>query len=262
MFVRSDPAMKQRRFIAVAILLVTSSFTIGLFARSQQARSETPDLAGIFTGRMCMPGSSDVCPEMSREASAELLTARAKAFSEAFDELAVPKYDCAPTSLPTMFGDPYAFQVEQLSDRLTFTYEKDDVVRTIWLEGNVHPEPRVGEFFSHGYSTGRYEGNELVVETTKFAFDPTGIAGDFIMAPSSTQKRLIERYSREGDSLKMDLAVEDPIFLLEPIGYVMEWRLSDQALSLPWGCDPEAAQRNLRLVPSKYPEDPPVNRRN
>ena len=60
----------------------------------------------------------------------------------------------------------------------------------------------------------------------------------------------------------MDLAVEDPIFLLEPIGYVMEWRLSDQALSLPWGCDPEAAQRNLRLVPSKYPEDPPVNRRN
>ena len=199
---------------------------------------------------------------MSREGVPQLLTARARAFAEAFDELAAPKYDCGPATLPGLFGDPYAFEVEQLTDRVTFTYEKDDIVRTIWLEGHGHPTPTVGAFFVHGYSTGRYEGRQLVVETTKFTFDPAGIAGDFVSAPSSTQKRLRERYSREGDNLRMDLQVEDPIFLLRPITYVMEWRPSDQPLALPWDCSPEASQRNLRLVPTKYPQDPPVDRRN
>ena len=208
-----------------------------------------------------MPTDSEVCPEMSREGAAQLLTVRARAFADVFDELAAPKYDCGPAMLPGLFGDPYAFQVEQLPDRVTLTYEKDDVIRTIWLEGHGHPTPKAGAFFIHGYSTGRYEGDQLVVETTKFTFDPAGIGGDFVSAPSSTQKRLIERYSGEGDHLRMDLTVDDPIFLLRPITYVMEWRRSDQTLSLPWDCNPEAARRNLRLVPTKYPQDPPVIRR-
>ena len=254
--------MKPRSFTALRIFFVAGSLTIDLFAQAQVVPSGIPDLAGVFTGRSCVPANSEVCPEMGREGAAKLLTARARAFAEAFDEQASPKYDCGPATLPGLFGDPYAFQVEQLVDRVTFTYEKDDVVRTIWLDGHGHPKPAAWAFFIHGYSTGRYEGNQLVIETTKFAFDPAGIAGDFISAPSSTQKRLIERYRREDDNLRMDLTVEDPIFLLGPITFVMEWRRSDQPLSLPWDCDPEAAQRNLRLVPTKYPQDPPVNRRN
>ena len=228
---------------------------------TQPSASEHPDLAGVFAGRTCVSADTRVCPELSREGAAELLTARALAFAEAFDELAAPKYDCGPATLPGLFGDPYAFEVEQLTDRVLLRYEKDDVVRTIWLEGHGHPTPAVGAFFTHGYSTGRYEGDELVVETTRFTFDPTGIAGDFISAPSSTQKRLLERYSRDGDLLRMSLTVEDSIFLLGPIEFVMEWRPTDRALSLPWNCDPEAAQRNLRLVPTKYPQDPAIDRR-
>ena len=106
-----------------------------------------------------------------------------------------------------------------------------------------------GVLHHHGHSTGRYEDDRLVVETTRFTFDPAGIAGDFLSAPSSTQKRLVERYWREGDGLRMELTVEDPIFLLRPITYVMAWRPNGRPLSLPWGCDPEAAQRNLRLIP-------------
>ena len=253
--------MKQRRSAAFGILFIVASLTTGLIAHSQVVPG-VPDLAGVFIGRSCVPANSNVCPEMSRAGAAQLLTARARAFAEAFDELAAPKYDCGPATLPGLFGDPYAWEVQQLADRVTLKYEKDDVVRTIWLEGHGHPRPAAGAFFIHGYSTGRYEGDELVVETTKLAFDPAGIAGDFLSAPSSTQKRLIERYSREDDNLRMDLTVEDPIFLLAPIKYVMQWRPSDQALSLPWDCDAAAAQRNLRLVPSKYPQDPPVNRRN
>ncbi len=246
----------------VCIALLAGSVAIGLPLDAQEAPSAVPDLAGIFTGRQCVTGEGEVCPELSRAGAETMLTARARAFTDAFDELAAPKYDCAPATLPGLFGDPYAWEVKQLADRVTFSYEKDDVVRTVWLEGHGHPEPGVGAFFTHGHSTGRYEADRLVVETTRFTFDPAGIAGDFLSAPSSTQKRLVERYWREGDGLRMELTLEDPVFLLRPLSYVMAWRPNGRPLSLPWGCDPEAAQRNLRLILTKYPEDPPVERRN
>lgn len=238
---------------------------IGLLAGSAAAWAQAarlPDLSGVFTGRSCVTGAGEVCPEMGPEGAERLLTARAKALADAFDELAAPKYDCWPATLPILFGDPYAWEIEQLEDRVVFTYEKDDVVRTVWLEGQGHEPPRPGDFFVHGYSTGRYEGDELVVETSHFMFDPGGLAGDYLSAPSSTQKFLLERYSRDGENLRMSLRVEDPVFLVEPIEYIMQWRPSEEPVSLPWDCDPAAAQRNLRLVPSKYPEDPPVVRRN
>jgi hypothetical protein len=199
---------------------------------------------------------------MNVKGGERLLTARGRALAAAFDEVAAPKYDCSPAMLPIIFGDPYAFRIEQLADRLILTYEKDDVVRTVWLEGHGHQYPRQGLLFSHGYSTGRYEGNQLVVETFRFTFDPEGFAGDALNAPSSTQKRLTERYTRDGDVLRMELTAEDPIFLQQPFTYTMEWRTTTEPLSLPWNCDPAAAQRNLNVVKSKYPQDPPVKRRN
>ncbi|MEE2637659.1 MAG: hypothetical protein VYE68_10540 [Acidobacteriota bacterium] len=254
--------MKRRHHVNSWAVLMMALLVICSPGSGQEATSVgPPDLEGIFMGRQCVGEGSLVCPELSREGATEVLTARAMAFSEAFDELAAPKYDCAPATLPGLFGDPYAFQVNQQPNRVTLSYEKDDIVRTVWLEGHDHPAPPTGAFFVHGHSTGRYEDNQLVVETTRFAFDPTGIAGDFISAPSSTQKRLVERYYREGERLRMDLTVEDPIFLRHAITYVMEWRPADRPLALPWACDPEASRRNLQLVPTKYPQDPPIVRR-
>jgi hypothetical protein len=243
-------------------LLVVGLLTAGLLAQAQRTPAAMPNLSGIYNGRRCVPANSDVCPEMNVKGGERLLTARGKAFVAAFDEVAAPKYDCSPATLPIIFGDPYAFQIEQLPDRVNMTYEKDDVVRTVWLEGRGHTPPRQGLLFMHGYSTGRYEGNQFVIETSRFTFDPEGFAGDALNAPSSTQKRLTERYTRDGDTLRLELTAEDPVFLREPITYTMEWRVSAEPLSLPWSCDPAAAQRNLNVVRSKYPQDPPVKRRN
>ena len=43
---------------------------------------------------------------------------------------------------------------------------------------------------------------------------------------------------------------------------IMEWTKTNEPLALPWNCDPTAAQRNLNVVKSKYPQDPPIKRRN
>jgi hypothetical protein len=133
-----------------------------------------------------------------------------------------------------------------------FTYEKDDIVRTIWLNG-AGPKPTVYDQYWQGHSVGRYENGTLVVETTKFPFDPTGL-DDMYNIPSSTQKRVIERYSRDGDVLKAEIVTEDPLFLTRPIEFTFEWRKTDVPLVLPYECDPELAKQPLQFIPSKYQE--------
>jgi hypothetical protein len=249
---------QHRTQIACCTLVLTlfGSLLFSLPAHSQDGDFGIPEIDGFWGRGQCLP-PNNACTVIGVDHPA--VTARAKGFRAAFDQLAIPKYDCAPTPLPHLFTDPYSFQIEQLSDRVILTYEKDDIVRTIWLEGNGHPTPGVGDFFAHGYSIGRYEGNQLVVETNHFAFDPAGIDNDYIL-PSSTQKRVTERYSSDGERLRFEITTEDPIFLLEPVSYVLESQRVEGPLALPWACDTEAARENLPLVPSKYPEDPPVIR--
>ena len=243
--------IEMRSTIAGLFSLVAVLIAVNLFAQSAPAPSAVPDLNGTWTGRGCIPKNSDVCPDFNRPT---VVTERAKAFQAAFDELAVPKYDCFPATIPALLTDPYPFLIEQQPDRVTFTYEKDDVVRVVWLDGRGHAKPKIGEFFAQGYSTGRYEKDQLVVDTTKFVFDPTGIDDDFGNLPSSTKKHLVERYYRAGDRLRVDLTIEDPVFLKAPVTYTIEWQRSKTPPSLPWDCDPAAASEALKFRTTKYPE--------
>ena len=181
------------------------------------------------------------------------LKARAIGFSQAFDETLSPRYDCSPAAAPFILRDPYNFAIEQQADRVLLIYEKDDVVRTVWLEGHGHPEPGAYDFTIQGHSRGRYEDSQLVVETTKFTFDPIGLA-DTGNIPSSTLKKVTERYWREGDLLKANVITEDPLILMEPYEFTFQWELTEVAL-VPYGCDPELARFPAEFQPSKY-QDP------
>jgi hypothetical protein len=162
-------------------------------------------------------------------------------------------------SIPHLYTDPYAYQLEQMDDRVIISYEKDDVVRTVWLEGHGHERPPLNQFFVHGYTEGHYEGDTLVVETTRFTFDPQGINSDFKL-PSSTQKKVTERFTPDGDSLLLEVATEDPFFLREPWTYSVRSQSVEGELALPWDCDLEASRQTLQLVPSDYEDDPPIVR--
>ncbi len=223
-------------------------------AYSQDA---VPDLNGVWGWGRCIDGPGFSC--LLLEADDPRLTARARAFRDAFDEVAAPKYDCAPMTIPHMFSDPYSYRIEQLDDRVVITHGKDDVVRTVWLEGRGHTPPALNRYFVQGYATGRYEDGALVVVTTKFTFDPTGLNSDFKL-PSSTQKRVTERYTREDDALRLHVTVEDAFFLREPWIFDVRSQPDDQPLDLPWDCQLEAARQSLRLLPTEYPEDPEVVR--
>jgi hypothetical protein len=197
-----------------------------------------PNLTGIWkrTGRAVTP---DQLP----------LNARGVALREAIDESLAPMYDCVPATVPHILGDPYNFQIEQQADRVIITFEKDAVTRTVWLEGHGHPPVSNNDYSLHGHSVGRYEGGQLVVETTKYTFDPGGLEDKPPMTPSSTQKKTTERYSRVGDKLTVEVVLEDRLIIKEPVLFKFEYLPTTEAL-VEWPeCDPDQARAPINYMP-------------
>lgn len=224
----------------------------------QAADAGKPDLSGVWMFGSCGGEGFNIRCMVLEEDDVKL-TNRAKAYRDVIDEAAQPKYDCAPMSIPHMWSDPYSYQIEQLEDRVILHYGKDDVTRTIWLEGYGHPEPAVNEFLYFGYSSGHYEDGALVVVTDKFTFDPQGLNADFRLA-SSTQKQVTERFSRDGENLVLEVSTIDPFFLKEPWTFTVTSRPDTAELDTSWACDLEASRQILKLMAPMYPNDPEIER--
>jgi hypothetical protein len=177
------------------------------------------------------------------------LNERALAFQKIFDEPLSPKYDCQPSTPPALEFDPFFMEVVQWPDRVLLRYEKDDQLRTVWLDGR---QPSAHDYGIQGFSTGHYEGNALLVETSMYVFDVTGF-DDYNGIPSSQQKKVKERYWRDGEQLKATVTVEDPMFLRKPASYTMRWLPAPKGYKLkPFDCDPEAARLSVQFIPPKY----------
>src|SRR5688572_18614291 len=119
------------------------------------------------------------------------LTARARAWMEFSDEPLEGKFFCVPEPIPSMLTRNLPQRIEQRKDRVIITYDQRHhiVARTAWTDGRSLPD--WDEVAYYGHSVGRYVGNELVVETRNFTFDPSGIDTQN-QVPSSWQKRLVE----------------------------------------------------------------------
>lgn len=236
------------RSLMALSLTLTPVFTFT--SATAQSDAEIPDLSGIWNGGFSarpvngvdVPWGEDNFPQ---------LNARALAYQETWEEIMAPKYDCQPASSPAIQYDPYAMQVTQWPDRVLIRYEKDDQLRTIWLDGR---EAKATDYSIQGFSTGYYEDGALNIRTTHFVFDIAGF-DDYNGIPSSAQKVVTEKYWMEEGNLKLTLTVEDPMFLNAPASYTTQWIPASADYRLqPYDCDPEAARASVRFYPSKYDE--------
>jgi hypothetical protein len=234
---------------AILLAAIGGDLAPPAFAQAGADESAIPALVGVWDGggrarRVNGPNMPWVPGE-----NFPVLNERALAFQGVFDEAIAPKYDCVPSASPALQYDPYMMQVTQWPDRVLFRYEKDDQMRTVWLDGR---EPPLNEFTVQGFSVGRYEGGSLLVETTHFVFDITGF-DDYNGIPSSQQKRVTERYWREGDELRMTLTLEDPMFLREPAAYTTRWLPGPDGYQLQgYDCDAEEAGHPRKFLVPKY----------
>ena len=214
-----------------------------------QAIGEIPSLVGVWDGGPRVRRINGPNAPWTPGENLPVLNERAEAFQEVFDEAIAGKYDCVPSASPALQYDPYMMEVVQWPDRVMFRYEKDDQIRTVWLDGR---EPPMNEYTVQGFSVGRYEDGALLVETTNFVFDIAGF-DDYNGIPSSQLKKVTERYWRDGDELGITLTVEDPLFLREPASYTTRWLPGPEDYQLaPYDCDAETSRAAVRFMNPKY----------
>lgn len=235
------------RAASVVLLMVLIAHAPPRMA-AQSPGGAIPNLAGVWDGTTRVrPINSATVPW--GKANFPELNERAQAYVKVFDESMSPKYDCLPSTPPALEYDPYMMEVVQWPDRVLFRYEKDDQLRTVWLGGR---RPTVSDYGFQGFSVGRYESNALIVETDHFVFDITGF-DDYNGIPSSQQKRVVERYWREGNELRATVTVEDPMFLRKAASYTTRWLPAPAGYKLAaFECDQESARASVKFMIPKY----------
>lgn len=138
---RAIKFMSEKSVIAVLLSLAIGTTASQLNA---QADNDIPDLAGVWNGGFgARPVNGETVPW--GEENFPKLNARALAYQEVWEEIIAPKYDCQPASSPAIQYDPYHMEVVQWPDRVLFRYEKDDQLRTVWLDGRT-PSRRTSVF--------------------------------------------------------------------------------------------------------------------
>ena len=142
------------------------------------------------------------------------LTPAALAAVERFDYLEQdPTIACKPKGIPVIMEQPYPIEFVDAAERVLLRIEEYDLVRTIHV-GNA-PDEADQPYSPLGFSVGRMEGRDLVVETTKInsgTFDSIGI-------PLSVEARLEERFapSEDGSTMEYTLIVNDPVNFTAPV---------------------------------------------
>jgi hypothetical protein len=124
---------------------------------------------------------------------------------------------CQPWGFARQILAPHQMAIRQFDDRVEIRYGEWDGRRTIYLDGRKRPANDPPSRM--GYSTGRYEGNALVIETSGVAADIT------FWFQHSDQLRAVERYTRSADGNRLEavITIEDPWGLRQPVHVKKTW---------------------------------------
>ena len=111
------------------------------------------------------------------------------------------------STLPVIYGN--GSQILQGPGYVAILYEMVHEARIIPLDGSPHPGPNVRSYM--GDARGRWEGNTLVVETTNFLPNKTGIGLNGGGTPTSDALKVTERFTRTGaNTMSYQAIIDDP----------------------------------------------------
>jgi hypothetical protein len=123
-----------------------------------------------------------------------------------------PDSRCLPLGPIKMHLHPFPRRLIQVPGMLVILFERDTTYRQIFTDGRrlpVDPQPSYS-----GYSTGKWEGDTLVVSTNGLR-DGTWL--DTAGTPLTAAARLTERFRRPSfGKLEIDIAVDDPKAYTQP----------------------------------------------
>ena len=126
-----------------------------------------------------------------------------------------PRFHCMAVNIfDDWTFDQHVNRIVQEEDRITLMYGFMDIVRIIHMDMDEHPADV--EMTRAGHSIGRWEGDELVVETTGFA---PGYLETRDAVMHGSEMHVVERfmYDHEAGTLTRSWVAEDPAYFVGSI---------------------------------------------
>jgi hypothetical protein len=214
-----------------------------------QAQSP-PDLTGVWTDyvepqqpNVLAGGQGGLAPDLP-------FTDEARRKSDAYRKLVGPTGDtpggfCLGPGMPSIVlgGATYPMEIVQRPEQITILYELHNEVRRVYLGARNAPEAdRLP--FRNGYSSGRWEGDTLAVDTTHLVEQVDA------RYPHSAQARIVERYrlttGAKGERvLVIDFELTDPLFYTKPVTGQKKWMAVPNGHLLPYDCAEEGWRQRL-----------------
>jgi hypothetical protein len=168
----------------------------------------------------------------------------------------LPEWECRPHGSTYMWRSVHPARIYKeinpvTGDTIAFHVNFRDLIdRAIYLDGRPHPPEEAAHTWT-GFSTGKWEGDMLTIETThlkEYLLKRDGI-------PMSDLAHMTEHWLRHGDYLTIVQIVYDPVYLTEPF-----IQTTDFALDLHLEGDPpqlceisEETDRPKNSVPHRLP---------
>jgi hypothetical protein len=196
-----------------------------------------PDLTApaprLADGRVDLSGLWEPNATYSRDLTEQLISGEvpfqpwAKALADARADGSQSRDDppaqCLPQGVPRLGGAPAPWKIVQTPSLIVVVYEAFSLWRQVFLDGRRLADDVQPTWL--GYSTGRFEGDTLVVDTRGF----NGKAWlDQVGKPSTEQLRVIERYRRtDFGHLEIEITIDDPG------AYTKPWTVTQRATLLP-----------------------------
>ena len=129
--------------------------------------------------------------------------------------------DCDPFGVARNFFTPRPFEILLTRDRLVQHFEYYDNWREIFTDGRKMPADFDPEYM--GYSTGRWEGDTFVVESSAYNGKAFLTWQGF---PISESLHQTERWQRiDADTLKIVFTFDDPVNYSQPWSITGFWKL-------------------------------------
>jgi hypothetical protein len=187
--------------------------------------SARPDLSGIWTrtGQGAQENFGKEAPPLQPRAKAIYDENRrgVVAPTEAGLDEVDPTIYCLPHGMPRIMAFNQPFEFVQTPNLVYVLFEAQLMQRRIYLDGRKMPEAYPLTYL--GWSTGRYDGDSLVVETTGLNdltwFDNSG-------TPHSDALRITERIRRPSrNTLEIEFRFDDPQTFTRPWGDTKTYQL-------------------------------------
>jgi len=235
---RRDPAMC---FFDTVYLEDGHELSVNGPRGAQQSTEEQRE--SIFGEWMLVPGGFATSgPQFMMD----FLTETGRAAVEQYDPFTDdPTYRCEPVALRRAWGAPGTpLAISRIENNILIKHEWMDVERIIHMEQVSAPDGTEPSIL--GYSVGRFEGDDLIIETSHFT---QGVLNQFVTVEGqpmrgllhSNQMTTVERLSldRERNRLVMSINHYDPVFFSRDFPlYTREYEPSSLSIE-PFGCIPE-----------------------